>query len=164
VWARNRLVPVFAPLMLRTPARRKVAFRFISQLGIRYTGSSLVGDCGERAPDAMLANGNHLVDEFKHPVHHLLVFPGDRRDRASEEPGGVGADFLRAAIARFAPHLDGVVVVDATARERYGVTREGWALVRPDQYVAARAQSYDDGALDSYFGAKIGISSSKRSM
>lgn len=151
VWARNRLVPVFAPLILRTPARRKVAFRFISQLGIRYTGSSLVGDCGERAPDAIVANGNHLVDEFKHPLHHLVVF-------------GDGDGFLRAAIARFAPHLDGVVVHDATARKRYGVAGDGWVLVRPDQYIAARAQSYDEGALDGYFGARIGISSSKRSM
>ncbi|HEX6839691.1 MAG TPA: FAD-dependent monooxygenase [Polyangia bacterium] len=151
VWARNRLVPAFAPLILRTPARRKVAFRFISQLGIRYTGGSLVGDCGERAPDAIVANGNHLVDEFKHPVHHLVVF-------------GDGAYFLRAAIARFAPHLDGVVVDDATARKRYRVAGAGWVLVRPDQYIAARAQSYDDRALESYFGARIGISSSKRSM
>jgi aromatic ring hydroxylase-like protein len=150
IWARNRLVPVFAPLMLRTPARRKLAFRFISELGISYAGSSLVGDCGERAPDAIVANGNHLVDEFKHPLHHLVVF-------------GDGAAFLRAAIARFAPHLDGVVVDDATARKRYRVDGDGWVLVRPDQYVAARAQSFDDELLDTYFGARIGISSSKRS-
>ena len=58
----------------------------------------------------------------------------------------------------------GVVVDDAVARKRYGVAGDGWVLVRPDQYIAARAQSYDDGALDSYFGARIGISSSKRSM
>ena len=151
VWARNRLVPVFTPLMMRTAARRKIAFRFISQLGINYRGSSLVGDCGARAPDAILAGGNHLVDEFKHPVHHLVVF-------------GDGAEFLRAAIARWQPHLDGVVVDDATARKRYRVPGDGWVLVRPDQYIAARAQSYDDGALDAYFGARIGISSSKRSM
>jgi 2-polyprenyl-6-methoxyphenol hydroxylase-like FAD-dependent oxidoreductase len=151
VWARNRLVPAFAPLMMRTAARRKIAFRFISQLGISYAGSSLVGDCGERAPDAIVANGNHLVDEFKHPRHHLVVF-------------GDGAEFLRAAIARFAPHLDGVVVDDAIARTRYGVDGDGWVLVRPDQYIAARAHALDDELLDSYFGARIGISSSKRSM
>jgi hypothetical protein len=151
IWARNRLVPVFAPLMLRTPARRKLAFRFISELGITYAGSSLVGDCGERAPDAIVANGNHLVDEFKHPRHHLVVF-------------GSGADFLRAALARYAPHLDGVLVDDATARKRYRVPGDGWVLVRPDQYIAARAQSFDDELLGTYFGARIGISSSKRSM
>ncbi|HEX8950872.1 MAG TPA: FAD-dependent monooxygenase, partial [Polyangia bacterium] len=164
VWARNRLVPVFTPLMMRTAARRKVAFRFISQLGIRYTGAALVGDCGERAPDAIVDGGRHLVDSFASPLHHLVVFPDDRRDRASEEPGGDGAAFLRDAVARFAPHLDGVVVEDETARRRYHVDGDGWALVRPDQYIAARAHSYDDGALDSYFGARIGISSSNRSM
>ncbi|MGZ3441095.1 MAG: FAD-dependent monooxygenase, partial [Polyangia bacterium] len=152
VWARNRLVPLFAPRLMRTPARRKLAFRFVSQLGIHYRGSSLaVGDCGERAPDAMVDGVNHLVDSFKSPLHHLVVF-------------GAGAGFLRAAVARFAPHLDGVVVDDATARRRYGVSADGWALVRPDQYIAARAQSFDDAPLDAYFGARIGISSSKRSM
>jgi 2-polyprenyl-6-methoxyphenol hydroxylase-like FAD-dependent oxidoreductase len=151
VWARNRLVPLFAPRLMKTPARRKLAFRFVSQLGITYAGSSLVGDCGERAPDALVDGVNHLVDAFNSPLHHLVVF-------------GAGAEFLRAAIARFAPHLDGIVVDDATARRRYGVDGDGWALVRPDQYIAARAQSYDDTTLDAYFGARIGISSSKRSM
>ncbi|MCU1277117.1 MAG: 2-polyprenyl-6-methoxyphenol hydroxylase, partial [bacterium] len=158
IWARNRLVPLFAPRLMKTAARRKLAFRFVSQLGITYRGSSLVGDCpncGDRAPDATigaLVDGvNHLVDSFNSPLHHLVVF-------------GDGAEFLRAAVARFAPQLDGVVVDDATARRRYGVGGDGWALVRPDQYIAARAQSYDDTPLDAYFGARIGISSSKRSM
>ncbi|HEX9102595.1 MAG TPA: FAD-dependent monooxygenase, partial [Polyangia bacterium] len=124
VWARNRLVPVFAPLMMRTAARRKVAFRFISQLGIRYSGA-LVGDCGERAPDAIVDGGRHLVDSFRSPLHHLVVFPDDRRQRASQAPRGEGAAFLQGAIARFAPHLDGVVVDDETARRRYRVDGGG---------------------------------------
>ncbi len=153
VWARNRLVPVFAPLMMRTAARRKIAFRFVSQLGINYRGSSIVGDCGDRAPDALVDGGKHLVDAFKEPRHHLVVF----------SDGGDGAEFLRASMARYAPELDGIVVDDATARSRYGVAGDGWVLVRPDQYIAARAQSFDDEPLDAYFGAKIGMSSSKRS-
>ena len=159
IWLRNKLVPALAPRFLATPARRKLAFRFVSQLGIRYTGSSLVGECGERAPDALVDGvnqlvdrGNHLVDAFNHPKHHLVVF-------------GDGAAFLRTAIARHAPLLDGVVVADdATARRRYGLTADGWALVRPDQYIAARGHGFDDAPLDRYFGATIGISSSKRSM
>ncbi|HEY1584287.1 MAG TPA: hypothetical protein VGH63_01295, partial [Polyangia bacterium] len=132
------------------PARRKIAFRFVSQLGINYRGSSLVGDCGDRAPDALVDSGKHLVDAFKEPRHHLVVF-------------GDGADFLRTATARYAPELDGVLVNDATARSRYGIDGDGWALVRPDQYIAARAHSFDDAPLDAYFGARIGMSSSKRS-
>ena len=151
VWARNRLIPLFAPRLMKTPARRKLAFRFVSQLAIRYTGGSLVGDCGERAPDSLLDGGGHLVDAFSSPLHHLLVF-------------GDGGEWLRAATARFQPHLDGVVVTDATARRRYGIDGDGWVLVRPDQYIAARAQSFDSTPLDAYFGARIGISSSKRSM
>src|SRR5262249_22796174 len=136
VWARNLLVPVFAPLMMRTPARRKIAFRFVSQLGITYRGSSIVGDCGERAPDAMVDQVNHLVDAYKDPRHHLVVF-------------GEGSEFLRTAVARWAPELDGIVIRDdPSTRQRYGVEGEGWVLVRPDQYIAARAHSYDDAPLD----------------
>jgi 2-polyprenyl-6-methoxyphenol hydroxylase-like FAD-dependent oxidoreductase len=154
LWARNRLLPAFAPRLLATAARRKLAFRFISELGIRYTGSSLVGDGrgdGMRAPDAILDGGKHLVDAFAAPAHHLVVF------------GSGGAELLRAATARFGAHLDGLVVEDETARHRYGIGGEGWVLVRPDQYVALRAQSYDDAPLDAYFGARIGMSSSNRS-
>jgi hypothetical protein len=78
--------------------------------------------------------------------------------------GDAGAGFLRDATKRWATELDGVVVADATARKRYGVDGDGWVLVRPDQYIAARAQSYDDAPLDAYFGARIAMSSSKRSM
>ncbi|MCU1282333.1 MAG: 2-polyprenyl-6-methoxyphenol hydroxylase [bacterium] len=152
IWARNRLIPLFAPRLMATAARRKLVFRFISQLGIRYSGASLVGDCGERAPDAMVDGVKHLVDAFVSPLHHLVVFGSD------------GATvFLRAMMARFSPELDGVVVDDAMVRRRYGVAADGWVLVRPDQYLAARAQSYDQGPLDGYFGARIGMSSSKRS-
>lgn len=152
VWLRNRLVPALAPRALATPARRRVAFRFVSQLGISYRGSSLVGDAGQRAPDLLVDGVNHLVDELNHPRHHLVVF-------------GDGGEFLRRATARFSPLVDGVVVGDdATARRRYGVAGDGWALVRPDQYLAARARSFDLDPLDAYFAATIGISSSKRSM
>ncbi|HEY2745007.1 MAG TPA: FAD-dependent monooxygenase [Polyangia bacterium] len=151
IWARNRLLPVFAPLMMRTAARRKIAFRFVSQIAINYRGSSLVGECGERAPDAIVDSGKHLVDAYKDPKHHLVVF-------------GDGREFLRAATARYAPELDGIVVREDEARRRYRIDGDGWVLVRPDQYIAARAQSFDDAPLDAYFGARIGMSSSKRSM
>lgn len=150
VWLRNRILPRVAPRFLRDKDRRRLAFRFISQLGIRYTGSSIVGDCGERAPDAVVG-GHHLIDAFAAPKHHLLLFGGT---------GGHAA----AAARRWAPHLDGRVLDDDTARQRYGIEgRDGWVLVRPDGYVGARGQTLDLGPLDGYF-ARIGISSSKRSM
>jgi hypothetical protein len=133
---------------MATPGRRKVAFRFLSQLGISYRGSSLVGDCGERAPDAVVA-GRHLHDAFASPLHHLVVF-GD-------------AAFARAAGARWPELLDTITIDDATARRRYGVPGDGWVLVRPDGYVAARCQALDAAPLDAYFVSRIGIKASKRS-
>lgn len=148
IWLRNRLVPLMAPRMMATPARRKLAFRFISQLGISYRTSSLVGDAGERAPDAVV-DGKHLHDAFATPLHHLVVF-GD-------------AAFARAAEARFAGLVDAITVDDATARQRYHVDGQGWVLVRPDGYVGARAGALDDAPLAAYFAARIGIKASKRS-
>jgi len=150
IWLRNRIMPLLAPRMMATPARRKLAFRFISQLGISYRGSAITGDdAGERAPDAVIGD-QHLHDAFVSPLHHLVVF-------------GDGATFARAAEARFAGLVDTIVVDDATARRRYDVARDGWVLVRPDGYVAARAQALDDGPLDAYSGARIGVKASKRS-
>lgn len=152
VWLRNRVVPLAAPRMLATPARRKLVFRFISELAIHYRGTSLCGAAGERAPDAVV-DGGHLLDRFAAPCHHLVVF------------GRRGGELARAATARFGPHLDATVVEDATARRRYRVDGDGWVLVRPDGYVGARGHGFDAAdALDAYFGARIGISASKRSM
>lgn len=149
-WLRNRVLPVAAPRLLSTPARRRLVFRFISELQINYAGSSLCGDAGERAPDAVV-DGQHLLDRFAAPLHHLVVF-------------GAHDDFARAAETRFGRWLDSAVVDDATARRRYGLDGDGWALVRPDGYVAARGRAFELDGIDAYFGARIGISASNRSM
>jgi 2-polyprenyl-6-methoxyphenol hydroxylase-like FAD-dependent oxidoreductase len=151
IWLRNRVIPFMAPRIFATPARRRLLFRFLSQLAIRYTGASLVGDCGERAPDAIV-DGNHLHDAFAAPRHHLVVF------------GRGGEALVQRAQAGFAPWLDGLAIDDPIARRRYQIDGEGWVLVRPDGYVAARAQSFDEAPLQAYFAARIGINASKRSM
>jgi 2-polyprenyl-6-methoxyphenol hydroxylase-like FAD-dependent oxidoreductase len=151
-WARNKLVPFAAPRLLATPRRRALLFRFVSELGIHYRGSSIVtSDGGERAPDASI-DGGHLLDRFASPTHHLLV--------SGDDDGG----FARATRARFASELDIIPIADQPARARYRLGRAGWVLVRPDGYIAARAHALDDGALDSYFGSRIGPSASKRSI
>jgi 2-polyprenyl-6-methoxyphenol hydroxylase-like FAD-dependent oxidoreductase len=153
-WARNKLVPIAAPRLLATPRRRAMLFRFVSQLGIHYRKSSIVmPECGQRAPDAILdgQHSKHLMDSLGGPSHHLLVFGDD-------------GQFARATQARFAGELDSISVTGETARARYRMGKVGWVLVRPDGYIAARAHGLDDSALDSYFGARIGSSASKRSM
>jgi 2-polyprenyl-6-methoxyphenol hydroxylase-like FAD-dependent oxidoreductase len=150
-WARNKLMPIAAPRLLATRGRRALLFRFVSELGIHYRGSSIVmPGCGERAPDAIL-DGKQLYDSFASPLHHLMVFGDD-------------GEFARATQSRFAGELDAIPVAGDSARKRYHVRERGWVLVRPDGYVAARAHALDDRALDSYFGARMGSSASKRSM
>jgi 2-polyprenyl-6-methoxyphenol hydroxylase-like FAD-dependent oxidoreductase len=156
-WARNKIVPLAVPRLMATPARRRLLFRFVSELAIDYRGSAAVlPGCGQRAPDAIIGGGGvvggaarHLHDAFASTYHHLVTFSDD------------GDRFARAAAARFGGELDCVRGDGAEAEQRYGVAR-GWVLVRPDGYIAARAHALDDGALESYF-ARIGASASSNS-
>jgi 2-polyprenyl-6-methoxyphenol hydroxylase-like FAD-dependent oxidoreductase len=144
-WARNKLVPLAAPRLLSSPFRRRLLFRFVSELAIHYRGSSIVmPGCGERLSDRIY-DGQHLLDTLASPQHHLLI-------------AGDDGEFARAVTQRFAHELDVHVMPSLHGRTR------GWLLVRPDGYIGAQAHALDHAELDVYFGDRMGASASKRSM
>jgi 2-polyprenyl-6-methoxyphenol hydroxylase-like FAD-dependent oxidoreductase len=115
--ARNFLVPRLAPWILKTHARRLRAFRFISQLAIRYRKSPIVAEdlhegsaafrrgprAGERAPDAPLVlaedrSTTSLFARVRGLDHALLLFGG--RDRDTRAPAEIEAE-VKAAIAGY---------------------------------------------------------------
>ena len=130
IWARNQLVPVFAPLMMRTPARRKLAFRFVSQLGISYKGSSLVGEL-RRARARRDVDGQASRRRLRNAAPSPRRLRRRRRARRS------------CARRRRASRPSSTASSSTTPRRApaIGVAGDGWVLVRPDQYIAARAQS-----------------------
>jgi 2-polyprenyl-6-methoxyphenol hydroxylase-like FAD-dependent oxidoreductase len=81
LWLRNLLLPWILPWLLSNRERRANRFRFVSQLGIRYRDSPIVGMAtgyegglrgGDRAPDGRLGRGR----EEEIWVHGLLTGPG----------------------------------------------------------------------------------------
>lgn len=88
--ARNFAAPRIIPRVLARPERRAWAFRFISQLGIRYRDSAAVYDArqsdegrappcaGDRAPDApgddAAGAPSTLFEALRGVTHHLVAF------------------------------------------------------------------------------------------
>lgn len=131
---RNFLLPLILPRVMGKRSLRARAFRFVSQLGIKYPGSSIVGEelhgverttfrngpaAGDRAPDAPLrligeSRPTSLFSRLREPPHHLLLFGG----WGSDADGWVASDNdLRALIAEYEgllePHL---IVTGESAR------------------------------------------------
>jgi 2-polyprenyl-6-methoxyphenol hydroxylase-like FAD-dependent oxidoreductase len=130
---RNFLLPLILPQVMGRRSLRARAFRFVSQLGIKYPGSSIVGEelhggdrtfrsgpaAGNRAPDAplRLVGDGHPVSLFsrlRETPHHLLLFGG----WGSDADGWAASDAeLRALITEYEgllkPHL---IVAGESAR------------------------------------------------
>jgi 2-polyprenyl-6-methoxyphenol hydroxylase-like FAD-dependent oxidoreductase len=174
--ARNFLMPRVLPWFMGDRSRRARAFRFISELGIKYPDSPIVGEgtseagkafrrgpaAGYRAPDGPLRPVGEesdvtLFSRLDEVPHHLLLF-GGRGDFGEE---------VRELMARYGgeiqPHLifagdpgevgeeiPAYVDETGTLRRRYGVTGSGYYLIRPDGYVAFRAPGTDLGPLRAY--------------
>ena len=122
---RNVLVPLVLPRIFDKRSRRARAFRFVSQLGIKYPDSPIVDEelrgadrafrrgpaAGYRAPDGplRLVGDNHSVSLFSRLrgiPHHLLLFGGQE---ATADDWDAVATELRNLVADYdgllEPHL-----------------------------------------------------------
>ena len=111
LYLRNTLVPWIFPWVIATRASRAARFRFISQLGIRYRHSPIVGQTstyrgtlrgGDRAPDGKLTGAGSeqettVLKLLMGPTHHLLLFAGTRLGATLDGDAlhNVAVDFLR---------------------------------------------------------------------
>lgn len=173
---RNFIVPRIAPWALANRDRRRRAFRFVSQLGIRYRQSSGVAEegvflgrpaAGERAPDAPLLRVRDgaavsVFDALHGNSHHLLAFGGpDSTDWAGLQStvsslAARAGDLLELhlivgnrAVDPAAPdtvHAD----PSGTAHSRYALSGPGLYLVRPDGYIGFRSTTGSPEALEAY--------------
>ncbi|WP_448627375.1 FAD-dependent monooxygenase [Geodermatophilus sp. URMC 64] len=166
---RARVVPRLLPAVLRLRPVRRLAFRTVSQLGIRYRRSPAVVAApaglrgprpGDRLPDVRVARAGQelwLSEALALPAFSLLLHgPHD-------EPADEAAAELRAGMApwlvvhRLVPGGDrspgdaDLVDVTGAATRRLGLRGSGWLLVRPDGHIAARAQGADLTGVRAYF-------------
>lgn len=167
---RNALAPVIVPQVIGRAALRRRAFRFVSQLAIKYPDSPIVAQrtdgadaafragprAGARAPDGPLAGGGTLLEKLGGTSHHLLVFGGMAASEVTVPAAMTAALSARgrdfAAVHRIvgrAPPGGGDVLVDESGvtHRRYGLEGPGHYLIRPDGYIAFRAPDLDACAL-----------------
>jgi hypothetical protein len=166
LFLRNMLAPWFLPWLLKDRGRRAKLFRFISQLGIRYRNSPIVGSAssyqgpvrgGDRAPDGPLQGIDGTTTSLhvlcRGPTHHLILFSG-RGTTAVDETvlQGAAASFLEANSSWVKMHKiltttttpapavswgsSDYVDAEGQLHTRYGFTESGFVLVRPDGHVA----------------------------
>jgi hypothetical protein len=146
---RKAFVARVAPLLLRVARLRRAAFRFASELRIRYDGSPAVEEgtpsldagprAGARLPDApaglhALAVGPRLT--------LLLCGPAGGWNDAAVDALGTGRP--RLAVRRLTPDAD------AAALASLGVTDAAQYLVRPDGHVAYRCAGRDLAGIAAY--------------
>jgi 2-polyprenyl-6-methoxyphenol hydroxylase-like FAD-dependent oxidoreductase len=164
-WVREVVVPHVAPRVMSGPWLRGAAFRFVSELGIRYRASPLAEEgaprlrrgprAGDRLPDARLTMGGSPVSLQRAVAgpHFTLLLCGDRGRWLPVVRGRPRA--IRDALVKVL-HLssspgDGTLVdVGGDTATLLGVEDGAQYLIRPDGHIGFRCAGYDLSALDVY--------------
>jgi 2-polyprenyl-6-methoxyphenol hydroxylase-like FAD-dependent oxidoreductase len=175
VAARNLLAPRLLGLALSRYAPQAWIFRFVSQLAIRYTESSIVEEraggpglqglvAGCRAPDAPLIVPETSAATSVHAQtagteHHLFLFAGPEAEdlpRLAQTAREVlETSSAPTTLRLICPETERAVAPEGAlldpggaARGRFGLRAVGGhVLVRPDGYIGFREEGHDFGAL-----------------
>jgi hypothetical protein len=176
VFARNFVMTHVAPHLLESSKLREGAFRFIGQLAIEYSSSSVVGQdlhgadrpfragpaAGQRAPDGKLGLAGRPVSLLREVLrgtgHHLLLFAGLGEPSLSlpeleQATAALGPWQTLLTVSYVLHHsIDGRVLVDSSGavHQRYGLAGPGCYLIRPDGYIAFRKSGSSLASLVGY--------------
>ncbi|KAH6660508.1 FAD binding domain-containing protein [Truncatella angustata] len=160
LWLRNLILPWVLPWAVSSPQRVLKNLTFMTQFRIRYRNSPIVGTApgfdgpvkgGYRAVEGRLrgpeGQEKYLQDLLTPESHHLVLFSGTGPGAASEgDLHRAEGAFLESTHTRTKVHTIvgdgqhggqlGWRDVDGATHRDYGFQRPGYALVRPDSYVA----------------------------
>ncbi len=153
-WARSAVAPRVLPRLLESRWLRRAAFRFVSELDIRYRHGPLAMEghprlrrgprAGDRLPDAtVIVNGRPttLQRAVVGPCVSLLLcgtrveWDAARLERLTELLPGLLRVFRISSA-----ELPGVVVCDQALLDLLGVPDAAQYLIRPDGYIAFRTR------------------------
>jgi 2-polyprenyl-6-methoxyphenol hydroxylase-like FAD-dependent oxidoreductase len=174
-FVREHVAPRALTLVARLPGLRGVAFRTVSELGIRYpdtldgTGAGPVQRRrsprpapGERLPDLRVLDAGRaswLHDHLTGTGFHLLLCGAGWDETALDELATRYAGLLtvvRLARPRTHPGEGSLVAVDGAGWRRLGVAGAGHLLVRPDGHVAHRHEGTDVAGVAGFLGRWLG--------
>jgi 2-polyprenyl-6-methoxyphenol hydroxylase-like FAD-dependent oxidoreductase len=163
-WARELVVPRLLPSFLESPRMRSAAFRFVSELGIRYRHSPATVEgrprlrsgprAGDRLPDAQLRLDGQAVSLQRAVVgpHFSLLLCGEQRlwdapvlRRLAE--GYRGLLKVHHVVGQRHPRM---LVDDADALGVQAAQDGAQLLIRPDGYIAFRGGGHDLAAVSRY--------------
>jgi 2-polyprenyl-6-methoxyphenol hydroxylase-like FAD-dependent oxidoreductase len=163
-WARNVVVSRMLPKVLERPSLRSAAFRFVSELGIRYRRSPVVAEgspalrsgprAGDRFPDAQLTIAGKPVS-----LQRLVIGPnlglllcGDPKRWNRSELDELVLDYARLVKVEYlsSEASPGTLVDDGRTLGALGAEDGAQYLVRPDGYIAFRCSGYDLDATSAY--------------
>jgi 2-polyprenyl-6-methoxyphenol hydroxylase-like FAD-dependent oxidoreductase len=170
-WIRRFAMPQVLPRAIGSARLRATAFRFVSELGIRYRRSPAVVEgapklrggprAGDRLPDARIAIDGSVVwlQEAIAGPHLALLLCGES---AQWDAGRLDAlrkrfsDVL--AVYHLSRHWAPGALVDenGAAMARLGVEDAAQYLIRPDGHVGFRCAGRGLGALEAYLGEWYG--------
>ncbi len=161
---RNALLPILTGIHL---VEDRIA-ETMAEIGIHYRRSSVVSGktghavkAGDRAPDCELQLGAgknpiRLLDLFRKPVHHLLLFAGPDADSALElnslllEMKGDFKDLIDASVV-VQGEQSGLPCVlfdsDGAVHALYEAESPAIVLIRPDGYIGFRGGARHADAL-----------------
>lgn len=164
LFIRNMLLPLIAPFVFSNPNRRARMFRFVSQLGIRYRNSPIVGTAstyvgprrgGDRAPDGTLqleSGPTNFLRVCTGPKHHFIFFSGigaeavdatalHRVSKGFLDENNEMADLVQvhhvlSPLSKDERSSSDLIDMDGGLHASYGFTEPGYVLIRPDSYIA----------------------------
>lgn len=157
LYIRNAIVPWVLPWVMGSRTRRANRFRFVSQLGIRYRHSVVVGQAstykgklrgGDRAPDGKLEGVGQemtVIGLLMGPTHHLLLFSGTEAGALNGAAlHSVATDCLQdnkglkvhEIFVAGSPSTSHFVDKGGEIHKLYGFQEPSYVLVRPDGYIA----------------------------
>ena len=167
-WVRRTIVPAVLPRVLRSRRLRAAAFRFLSELGIRYRRSPAVAEgeprlhrgprAGDRLPDVPVTMDGRTVwlQEATVGPRLTLLLCGDPSAWAPDGLAALRAAYPDVLTLRFLTRsaLAGALVdTEGDALARLDVRDAAQYLVRPDGHVAFRCRGRELGAVEQYLGA-----------
>ena len=164
--ARHALGPRLLRFATATPARQARLFRFLSELGINYRRSPIVGEdfgdgewragplAGDRTPDGALGTigrtATTLHAQLRGTTFHLVFFAGGQHSAAVlAATGEHDSRHLKLHVVSTAEAADGVTLTDLGGglHRRYGVSHAATYLIRPDGHIAFRAPRLESTAV-----------------